>query len=163
MRKIKSVQSTGMTRYGEVILTTFEPLEFPLYVRLGQNGSALRRIGSADTATKPIYYRDAGHWDVGALFVGTERTLIAWEPDKNSLTHHLQGTELVEITEAEWRLDNGAWAPIGDKEVQELKYLRWFYQHCDFGPAHEDVVCSLNECYEEATGLTIPEGYRNDE
>jgi len=134
-----------------------------MYVRLGKNGSALRRIGPSGASGKPVYYRDAGHWDVGAMFVGSERTLVAWEPDKASPTHHLQGTELFEITEAEWREDNGRWAPMGSEETQELKYLRWFYQNCDFGPAHGDVIDALNERYEEVTGLPVPEKYRNDE
>lgn len=47
--------------------------------------------------------------------------------------------------------------------VEELEYLRWFYQHTDFGPAHEDVVSIMKERYVKLTGNKIPEGYDDDE
>lgn len=46
--------------------------------------------------------------------------------------------------------------------VEELEYLRWFYEHTDFGPAHEDVVSIMNERYVKLTGNKIPEGYDDD-
>jgi len=44
--------------------------------------------------------------------------------------------------------------------LDELRYLRWFYSTCDFGPAHEDVVLIMNEEY-VATYGPLPEGYED--
>lgn len=41
---------------------------------------------------------------------------------------------------------------------EELYYLRFFYQNADFGPAHGDVVASINEDY-RAQGGVVPAGY----
>ena len=49
-----------------------------------------------------------------------------------------------------------------NKTTEELEYLRWFYQHTDFGPAHEDVVSIMNERYVKLTGNKIPEGYEDE-
>lgn len=46
------------------------------------------------------------------------------------------------------------------KELKELHYLRYFYENCDFGPAHEDVVIGINFAYEEMNDTIVPEGYR---
>jgi len=40
----------------------------------------------------------------------------------------------------------------------ELRYLRYFYQAADFGPAHCDVVAIINEDYDGE----FPEGYGPD-
>ena len=39
---------------------------------------------------------------------------------------------------------------------EELNYLRYFYEAADFGPAHEDVVVSINNNY----GQPIPQEYQ---
>ena len=39
--------------------------------------------------------------------------------------------------------------------LEELEYLRYFYQEADFGPAHSDVVCLMKENYDKP----LPEGY----
>ena len=39
--------------------------------------------------------------------------------------------------------------------VEELYYLRHFYEEADFGPAHEEVVDLINSSYEG----DIPQGY----
>ena len=41
---------------------------------------------------------------------------------------------------------------------QELKWLRWFYSHADFGPADCDVRNLIKAEYEQSGGV-IPEGY----
>jgi hypothetical protein len=46
-----------------------------------------------------------------------------------------------------------------DAEQAELDYLRYFYNTCDFGPAHEDCVLIINEGYDKP----IPEGYGEEE
>lgn len=48
---------------------------------------------------------------------------------------------------------------MSEEEKNELEFLRWFYCECDFGPAHGDVIYSMNEQYTEETGKPIPEGY----
>ena len=45
----------------------------------------------------------------------------------------------------------------------ELEYLKWFYNNCDFGPAHEDVIDILNEEFEQKTGKKVPVDYYYDE
>ena len=45
----------------------------------------------------------------------------------------------------------------------ELEYLRWFYVHADFGPAHGDVMHWLNQRYHEETGKEPPDGYKEEE
>lgn len=45
----------------------------------------------------------------------------------------------------------------------EMEYLEWFYQNCDFGPAHEDVVMSLQRWFEDETGKRVPRAYRYEE
>lgn len=35
--------------------------------------------------------------------------------------------------------------PVAD-EKEELEFLRWIYGHLDFGPAHEDVMDSPEDC-----------------
>jgi hypothetical protein len=47
-------------------------------------------------------------------------------------------------------------------ETAELMYLRYFYQNCDFGPAHGDVVFIINEHFEKECGIPVPEGYRDE-
>ena len=41
----------------------------------------------------------------------------------------------------------------------ELVFLRWFYNNCDFGPADSDVRFILQQEYKEETGRDVPEGY----
>ncbi len=43
--------------------------------------------------------------------------------------------------------------------LAELDYLRYFYEHADFGPAHEDVVDIINQGYDKK----VPDGYRLNE
>ena len=45
------------------------------------------------------------------------------------------------------------------EKASELEYLRWFYAHADFGPAHSDVMMILNEDFVDETGLALPDGY----
>lgn len=44
-------------------------------------------------------------------------------------------------------------------EFNELEFLKWFYNICDFGPAHEDVIRMYLDAYEEETGQDVPEEY----
>lgn len=41
----------------------------------------------------------------------------------------------------------------------ELEFLSWFYQNCDFGPAHGDVMQILKQSFVKTTGRLLPEGY----
>ena len=55
-----------------------------------------------------------------------------------------------------WEETEGALTPKG---VDELNYLQFFYSECDFGPAHEDIVETINAKYAALRGKEIPEGY----
>jgi len=48
------------------------------------------------------------------------------------------------------------------KEASELEYLQWFFQHCDFGPADDDVRFMLSEQFKKETGKDLPEGYEGE-
>jgi len=110
--------------------------------------SALRRIGK-------VYYRDAGHWDV-EFKRNRQGDLIVNEPDPKSQMHHVHGKLLTECTEAEWRISNGQWAPLGSKAEQELAYLRWCYAAANFDA---DVLRKVNQEFTAQTGKQIPQGY----
>lgn len=43
---------------------------------------------------------------------------------------------------------------------EELKYLTWFAQNADFGPADGDVKTWLQEKYEKETGNKVPDGWK---
>lgn len=49
------------------------------------------------------------------------------------------------------------------EEQDELEFLRWFYCHADFGPAHGDCIAYLHEWYTEQTGKQVPNGYKEEE
>ena len=49
----------------------------------------------------------------------------------------------------------------GSDADNELKYLRWFYENADFGPADDDVRQIMNERYVRGGGV-IPKGYENE-
>lgn len=49
-----------------------------------------------------------------------------------------------------------------NEEQAEMEWLRWFYQHADFGPADGDVRDSLRAEYVEKTGNPLPEGYQTE-
>lgn len=48
---------------------------------------------------------------------------------------------------------------LTQSEREELEYLRFFYSECDFGPAHEDVIDSIDQYYTAETGNQLPKGY----
>lgn len=50
----------------------------------------------------------------------------------------------------------------GSDADNELKYLKWFYENADFGPADSDVRYYLNKQFVKEGG-TIPKGYGDDE
>lgn len=50
----------------------------------------------------------------------------------------------------------------GSDADNELKYLRWFYENADFGPADDDVRQIMNEQYVRSGGV-IPKGYGDEE
>ena len=45
------------------------------------------------------------------------------------------------------------------KKATELEFLEWFYFNCNFGPAHEDVVCMMKEDFIKETGKELPDSY----
>lgn len=49
----------------------------------------------------------------------------------------------------------------GSDADNELKYLRWFYENADFGPADDDVRQIMNAQYVSEGGV-IPKGYENE-
>jgi len=62
--------------------------------------TALRLVGSE-------YYRDGGDWSVGYKYI--DRKLLSWHWGYGMPWLHR--AKLIEITEAEWRKDNGPYAP----------------------------------------------------
>ena len=48
-------------------------------------------------------------------------------------------------------------------QATELEYLTWFRQWCDFGPAHGDVIDSMNEQFVQQTGKQLPDGWGPEE
>ena len=50
----------------------------------------------------------------------------------------------------------------GSDADNELKYLRWFYENADFGPADDDVRQIMNAQYVRSGGV-IPKGYGDAE
>jgi Ni,Fe-hydrogenase III small subunit len=42
----------------------------------------------------------------------------------------------------------------------EIEYLKWFAINADFGPAHGDVMVSLQEQYKEQTGKEVPDEWK---
>ena len=47
----------------------------------------------------------------------------------------------------------------GQQLNAELRYLRWFASHADFGPAHGDVMYHLQNQYKQETGNDVPENW----
>lgn len=45
------------------------------------------------------------------------------------------------------------------EQATELEYLRWFYLHADFGPAHEDCMAIMESEFQQQTGKSLPPGY----
>ena len=56
-------------------------------------------------------------------------------------------------------IDDGQTIEFTRLLLEELEYLRYFYEQADFGPTHYDVVCSINENY----GKPLPEGYSDEQ
>lgn len=46
--------------------------------------------------------------------------------------------------------------------LTETEYLRMFFQDCNFGPAHDDVIDIMNDNIMERTGKKLPFGYDNE-
>ena len=45
------------------------------------------------------------------------------------------------------------------ERATELEYLKWFVIHCDLGPAHGDVMDSMNRDFMRMTGMNLPVGW----
>lgn len=72
--------------------------KLPRFVKM--KNTALRLIGEK-------YYRDGGDWSVGYKII--DGVLLSWAEDMGMPWLHKQ--PLIEITEAEWRIDNAQYAP----------------------------------------------------
>ena len=48
---------------------------------------------------------------------------------------------------------------MNKKEATPLAWLEWFRDNCDFGPAHEDVICIMEEQFEKETRQKVPRDY----
>jgi len=73
-------------------------MKLPKFVKLDQ--TALRLVGKS-------YYRDGGKWSVGYKII--DGVLLSWGWGRTMPWLHKK--PLVEITENEWRTDNGQYAP----------------------------------------------------
>ena len=45
------------------------------------------------------------------------------------------------------------------ERATELEWLEYFYQHADFGPAHEDVVDLIQNAFIDETGKKLHSSY----
>ena len=75
-------------------------MELPKFVKL--NNTALRLKGKT-------YYRDGGEWSVEYRII--DGVLLSWAWERTMPWLHKK--PLTEITEEEWREDNGRYAPNG--------------------------------------------------
>ena len=49
------------------------------------------------------------------------------------------------------------------EKATELEFLKWFYQHADFGPATGDVVSWMKDQFQLVTRKALPDGYDGEE
>lgn len=49
------------------------------------------------------------------------------------------------------------------EKATELEWLKFFFQHADFGPADGDVRQMLMEDFKKKTGKELPDGYRRED
>ena len=45
------------------------------------------------------------------------------------------------------------------EEATPLAWLEWFWDNCDFGPAHEDVIHIMEQRFEKETRQKVPRDY----
>ena len=45
------------------------------------------------------------------------------------------------------------------EEATPLAWLEWFWDNCDFGPAHEDVIHIMEQRFEKETRQKVPKEY----
>lgn len=48
------------------------------------------------------------------------------------------------------------------KRATELEFLKWYFSHADFGPAHSEVLENLLAWFVAETGKMLPDGYNHD-
>jgi len=48
---------------------------------------------------------------------------------------------------------------FGMKKATELEWLKYFYEHADFGPASDDVRDGLKESFIKNIKKELPDGY----
>ena len=93
-----------------------KPGRLPLYVDL--DGSALRLVNGKR------YYRDAGIWEVGFFWKNGK---LYSENVYDEAMDYLGGTELIEITEEEWRKENGQYVDSSIKATTKIEDDTKFY------------------------------------
>lgn len=93
-------------------------MELPKFVTL--NGTALRLKGNR-------YYRDGGDWSVGYKII--DEVLVSWAHGMGLLGLHKK--PLIEITEEEWRKDNGQYAPYLGLELSTNDFKSKILDHFD--------------------------------
>jgi hypothetical protein len=49
------------------------------------------------------------------------------------------------------------------QRATEIEWLKWFFDHADFGPADSDVREWIAESFKIKTGKLLPVGYSDDE
>ena len=49
------------------------------------------------------------------------------------------------------------------KKATELEWLKWFFQNCDFGPAHGDVIMGMMDQFKNETKKELPDGYSQED
>lgn len=78
-------------------------MEAPKFIMFKINGDLTTAMRLKDG----VYYRDGGNWSTRFKIKGDKIFAVSSKRDISQTN----GLELVEVTEAEWREDNGRYAP----------------------------------------------------
>lgn len=91
----------------------------------------------------------------GASTLSAERVLEVFAPDG------AREDQMVALDPNDPAVQGAAAAEEEDEyaDAKELHYLEWFHAEADFGPAHEDVMLSMQRRYRQTTGRDVPKGY----
>jgi len=87
-------------------------MKLPKYVKYTHNGVSVYFRLTETVGGKPIYYRDAGKWDMS--FEWKDGKLVAKTNGDTMLKNYWDGLELVETTEGEYRENNRGYLPDED-------------------------------------------------
>jgi hypothetical protein len=97
--------------------------KFVMMMQDGKKGCAMRLLDKDEFESgRGIYWRDGGLWGIDARMENGK--LVSDAKIYGEELQYLDGQELVPITEEEWRMDNGQYAPSLKKikEKDQIPY-----------------------------------------